>query len=769
MQWERSSQQSPAMRDSHLLLFLLFLLIHSAALAAAQASANSTSKWLTLSGEQPLVIARGGFSGLFADSSFYAFKFALSSSLSNVLLWCDVQLTKDGAGICFPDVVLDNASDITYIFQNMSKEYIVNGQPIKGLFTVDFTLDDLANVSLTQAVYSRSSKFDDSQFPIMTVENVATMKPPGLWLNIQHDEFFRQNNLSMRSFVLSIFRSVVVKYISSPEVNFLRSIEARKPSITKLVFRFLGKDETEPFTNQTYGSLLQNLTFVRTFASGILVPKGYIWPVDESLYLQTRTSLVVDAHKAGLEVFASDFANDVPFSYNFSYDPVAEYLSFMDNGEFSVDGVLSDFPITPSEAIGCFSHIGKNDSGQANPLVIAYKGSSGEYPACTDMAYTKAILDGANFVSCPVQMTKDGIPVCLSHINLMIGTNVAQSNFINRIRTIQEINVESGVIAPDLTWREIQSLTPAISNPYVKYQLWRNPKFKSAGKFLMLSEFLAVAKNLSSLSGVLIVIENAAYLAEKHRLGMIDAVLDALRNSSYGNSTANKEVMIQSTDSSVLKEFKKRTNYELVYQIDEDISDIDNSALGNIKKFASAVVISKGSVFPTIEAFFTGVTNVVSKLHSFKLSCFLGNFNNEFVSQAWDCFSDSTVEINSYVMGAGIDGVITEFPKTAVLYKRNRCLRLGNEIPIYMRPSQPGGLFQLIPTQDLPPAAAPLPALTDFDVLESPLPSVSAKSPSSSPNRTEAAAPNSPNGQPNIASCLLLSGLAMLMVTALLY
>lgn len=170
---------------------------------------------------------------------------------------------------------------------------------------------------------------------------------------LQHDAFYTQHKLSMRSYVLSVSRSVPVSYISSPEVGFLRSITTRfNPKITKLVFRFLNQDDTDPSTNQTYGSLLKNLTFIKTFASGILVPKEYIWPVDVSLYLQPHTTLVSDAHKAGLEVYASDFFNDVVNSYNYSYDPLAEYLQFIDNGEFSVDGVLTDFPITPSEAIG---------------------------------------------------------------------------------------------------------------------------------------------------------------------------------------------------------------------------------------------------------------------------------------------------------------------------------------------------------------------------------------------------------------------------------
>lgn len=170
---------------------------------------------------------------------------------------------------------------------------------------------------------------------------------------LQNNIFFSQHNLSMRNFVLSVSRKVVVNYISSPEVTFLGSIKARvSPSTTKLIFRFLEQDGIEPSTNQTYGSLLKNLTFIKTFASGILVPKTYIWPITGDNYLEPHTSVVSDAHKAGLTVFASGLFNDVPFPYNYSYDPESEYLSLIDNGNFSVDGVLSDFPLTPSAAIG---------------------------------------------------------------------------------------------------------------------------------------------------------------------------------------------------------------------------------------------------------------------------------------------------------------------------------------------------------------------------------------------------------------------------------
>ena len=100
---------------------------------------------------------------------------------------------------------------------------------------------------------------------------------------------------------------------------------------------------------------IEDLTFIKTFASGILVPKTYKWPLDAKNYLEPHTSLVSNAHKAWLEVYASDFVNDFPLSFNYSYNPVVESLNYIDNGDFSIDGMLSNFPMTQSESIGNLS------------------------------------------------------------------------------------------------------------------------------------------------------------------------------------------------------------------------------------------------------------------------------------------------------------------------------------------------------------------------------------------------------------------------------
>ncbi|XP_062077296.1 glycerophosphodiester phosphodiesterase GDPDL3-like [Humulus lupulus] len=753
------------MCNSRALVSVALLFSLAVASVSAQGS-GSKSSWQTLSGNSPLVIARGGFSGIFPDSSYAAYSLTLLTSLSDAVLWCDVQLTKDAAGICASDIKLDNSTDISDVFKKRDKEYVINGKPTRGWFSLDFTLKELANVFVQQGVYSRTNKFDGNLFQILTVDDMTQLKPPGLWLNIQHDEFFTQHNLSMRNYVLSLSKRVYINYISSPEMGFLNSIRARlNTKVTKLVFRFLGKDEIEPLTNQTYDSLSKNLTKIKAFASGIIVPKDYIWPIDTKNYLEQHTSLVSDAHKAGLEIYASEFVNDFPLSYNYSYDPVAEYLNFIDNGDFSVDGVLTDFPITPSAAIGCFAHLGKNATEQEKLLVISKCGASGDYPGCTDKAYFKAIDDGVDVLDCPVQMSKDGIPFCLSSINLIDSTDAAQSEFSNLTMSVPQIKGGTGIFAFNMTWNEIQNLEPVISSPYSSYTLYRNPMSMHDGKFMSLSDFLALAKNSSSLTGILISIDHAAYLAEQG-LSVTDAVISSLSKAGFNNQTVPK-VMIQSTNSSVLTKFRGKSNYELVYKIEEPIRSLDDGSLEDIKSFADSVVVNKASVFPDTLLFLTGSTDVVSKLQKKKLPVYVETFSNEFVSQAWDFFSDATVEINSYVMGANVSGVITDFPETAARYKRNKCLGLGDKTPAYMSPVAPGSLIQLITSPYMPPSEAPNPVLTLDDVSEPPLPPVSPTSSISAPNST-ARAP-SPNAQPKIAAGSLLLSLALLLSAILLF
>lgn len=172
---------------------------------------------------------------------------------------------------------------------------------------------------------------------------------------MQYATFYNQHKLSLVDHIKQLLEiKKDISYISSPDIGFLKSMGPVVHGLkTKLMFKFpTDRNEVEPTTNEPYASLLTKLSMIKTFATGIVVPREYIWPVNKARYLEPSTNLVIDAHKQGLEVFAYGFANDNFLPHNYSYDLQREYLQFVDNSKFAVDGVVTDFPTSASTAIG---------------------------------------------------------------------------------------------------------------------------------------------------------------------------------------------------------------------------------------------------------------------------------------------------------------------------------------------------------------------------------------------------------------------------------
>ena len=102
----------------------------------------------TFLGKEPAVVARGGFSGLFPESSATANDLAISSSSPDLTMLCNLQLTKDGAGFCLSDIRLDNSTTISTFLPKGQKTYKVYGQNLKGWFALDYSADTIfSNVS----------------------------------------------------------------------------------------------------------------------------------------------------------------------------------------------------------------------------------------------------------------------------------------------------------------------------------------------------------------------------------------------------------------------------------------------------------------------------------------------------------------------------------------------------------------------------------------------------------------------------------------------
>ncbi|KAJ0984392.1 hypothetical protein J5N97_002748 [Dioscorea zingiberensis] len=680
-------------------LLFAFLLFHGVIEAK---NVKSVVKWQTLSGDEPLVIARGGYSGIFPESSQFAYQFAISTSLPDLVLFCDLQLTKDGVGFCHSGLKLDNSTNISQAFPKGQTTYSVNGEVATGWFGIDY---------VSKALFEK------------------------------YNNFFKEHKLDITEYVVGSSNQMPIDFISSPEIDFLKGLNGKVSGrTTKLIFRFLEADKTEPSTKQKYASLLKDLPMIKSFSSGILVPKEYIWPVDENLYLKPATTLVLDAHKLGLEVYAYGFANDAPASYNYSYDPSAEYLQFIDNSDFSVDGVLTDFPSTASAAID-------------KPLIISHNGASGVYAGSTDLAYQQAVNDGADIIDCSVQMTKDGVAFCLDSADIS-KTTTAMTSFMTRAAVIPEIQKDNGIYSFDLTWSEIESLKPSATR-LPSSGLSRNPAMQYAGKFVTLPEFLDFAKN-SSVPGILISIENAVYLASKAGLDIVGTVFNNLSAASYDQQTI-QQVYIQSDDTSVLEKFKSVSSYKRVLMIKETISDAPKPSVAEIKQFADVVNLPRSSLVLYSDFFLSGFTPVTNEMFAANISVFVSVLRNEFTALAFDYFSDPVVEIATYIIGLGVDGVVTEYPATASLYMRSPCFYSDGKLPYTIQPAQPGSLLSLAPPEALPPAEAPAPVLEPADVQDPPLPPVAKIDPADAPPASLPTPPSQSTQSVNSITALLYS------------
>lgn len=140
-----------------------------------------------------------------------------------------------------------------------------------------------------------------------------------------------------------------------------------------------------------------------------------------------------------------------------------------------------------------------------------------------------------------------------------------------------------------------------------------------------------------------------------------------LTAASYDQQTL-QQVYIQSDDTSVLEKFKSVSTYKRVLMIKESISDAPKPSVTEIKQFADAVNLPRSSLVAYSDFFLSGFTPVAKEMFAANISVFVSVLRNEFMALAFDYFSDPTVEVATYVLGLGLDGVVTEYPATASSY-----------------------------------------------------------------------------------------------------
>ncbi len=314
----------------------------------------------------PIVIAHRGASGYRPEHTLASYELAIGMGAD--FIEPDLVATKDGVLIARHENEISETTDVAgrqeFAARRAVKE--IDGHEVAGWFTEDFTLAEIKTLRARERLPFRDQAFND-RFEVPTFAEVLelarrksdeTGRTIGVYPETKHPSYFRSLGIPLEEPLLSALadegyrgRTAAV-YIQSFEVGNLR--ELRKLTDLPLIQLLEAEGQPWDFTvagdSRTYRDLATpaGLAEIATYADGIGPNKRMIVPAGPGGRLLPPTSLVEDAHRAGLLVHPWTFRSDGSFlAAEYEGDPEREYGQFFSIG---VDGLFSDFSDTAVRA-----------------------------------------------------------------------------------------------------------------------------------------------------------------------------------------------------------------------------------------------------------------------------------------------------------------------------------------------------------------------------------------------------------------------------------
>lgn len=273
----------------------------------------------------------------------------------------DLVITKDNVLIARHENEISQTTDVAIKFPRRKTKKVIDGETIEGWFSEDFTLAEIKTLRARERLSQRDHKWD-GQFEVPTFEEILNLverrgkeihRDIGIYPETKHPSYFRTIGLPLEEPLLKALKARDWVHATSPVIiqSFERSNLKNISEQTKVRLVFLvGNPSERPFDHiqsgdkRTYGQLMTpaELQFAARFLYGIGPAKQLILPEGAAERIFAPTSLVSDAHAAGLRVHPFTFRSDNPFLHSvYGGKPEREYQKFRDLG---VDGVFTDFP-----------------------------------------------------------------------------------------------------------------------------------------------------------------------------------------------------------------------------------------------------------------------------------------------------------------------------------------------------------------------------------------------------------------------------------------
>ena len=369
-------------------------------------------------------------------------------------------------------------------------------------------------------------------------------------------------------------------------------------------------------------------------------------------------------------------------------------------------------------AVATLAACGGSDDGYPTlsgdkPLVVGHRGASGYRPEHTLASYQLAIDMGADFIEPDLVATKDGVLVARHEPNITNTTDVSTRAEFAARKTKKMVDgvEEEGWFASDFTLAEIKTL-------YAKQTFAeRDQSFNAQFRIPTLEEVLDLAKAQSAKLGRTVgVIPETKHPTFHVNLGLKleDRLLAIL--ARYGYTEKTSPVVVQSFEVSNLKYLRSKSQIRLVQLVDANDVKPDGSmdltapydkpydfavagdartfaslltpaGLQEIKTYADMIGPWKPYLIPSrqVDANNDGkpddlnsdgqiderdrvlmpATDVIKNAHAVGLMVVPYTFRNEAKRLTSDYKGDPGAEYKRFYE-AGVDGVFSDFPDTAV-------------------------------------------------------------------------------------------------------
>ncbi|KQU86610.1 glycerophosphodiester phosphodiesterase [Variovorax sp. Root318D1] len=366
--------------------------------ACGSTGPGSSQKLLTLDGQPPLVIAHRGASGVLPEQTLESYARAIE--LGADVIEMDLVSTKDGVLIARHDPNLAISTDVAKHprFASRKKTIKVDGETQTGWFSNDFTLAEIKTLGGISTDAERPQEFN-GKFKVVTFQEIidfakAKSKESGRTIAIypetKNPTYFRELGLPMEDKVVAAvnaagwnsktapiyvqsFEPGSLKYMKSKGLNTRLiqlidgdSVDLKSGAVTFAVPSDRPYDWTKAGDKRNFDAMVTpaGLAEIKTYADGIGPWKRYIVSVKGTIGADGKpvdvnkdgkindadatsiapTTLVADAHKAGLFVHPFTFRNESRrLAADYGNAGKNEYAVYYKLG---VDGVFTDFTDT---------------------------------------------------------------------------------------------------------------------------------------------------------------------------------------------------------------------------------------------------------------------------------------------------------------------------------------------------------------------------------------------------------------------------------------